>query len=256
MTMTRGSETEGLRSLIGTVFGLRRSRMVDHHRNVRGGASRAAILGAGDGLLTNVSLILGVAGASTNPSPVRLAGVAGLLAGAFSMATGELVSVRAQEELVQKEIESERQELKGNPHGEKRELMRMLRLEGLPPEQAQIVADILSANDQAALGAHVRLELGVDPEPHALAGQAALASFLAFTLGALLPLFPWFFIGGVAAVIWSVAIGVVSSIALGAAIGRSTGRGALRTAVRQLIATVIAAAITFSVGKLIGVSTS
>lgn len=256
MTITEGRSAPSPLRRIASALGFSAPRPGDHHRNVRGGAMRASILGAGDGLLTNVSLILGVAGASTDASPVRLAGVAGLLAGAFSMATGELVSVRAQEELVQREIESERQELKGNPRGEKRELTSMLRLEGLPPDDAQTVADILSSNDQAALGAHVRLELGVDPEAKGLAGQAALASFVSFTIGALLPLLPWFFIGGTPGVIWSVAIGAIATLGFGAAIGYSTGRGVLRTAARQLAATVIAAAITFSVGRLIGVSTN
>jgi VIT1/CCC1 family predicted Fe2+/Mn2+ transporter len=227
-----------------------------HHRNVQGGAARAAILGAGDGLLTNVSLVLGVAGASTNASSVRLAGVAGLLAGAFSMATGELVSVRAQDELVRREIESEREELKGNPHTERRELVAMLRSDGLPPDDAERVAEILSGHDRANLGAHVRMELGVDPDQTGRASQAAVTSFAAFTVGALLPLFPWFFIGGTTAVVLSIIIGGLAAVLLGAAIGRSTARSIWRTALRQLIATSIAAAITFSVGRAIGISVS
>lgn len=124
------------------------------HRNVQGGASRAAVLGAGDGLITNVSLILGVAGASTDASTVRLAGVAGLPAGAFSMAAGELVSVRAQDELVQRELDVERQEIAEHPNAERRELAAIYRSQGVSPEDAETVASILSRYDQVAFDTH------------------------------------------------------------------------------------------------------
>ena len=166
------------------------------HRNVQGGASRAAVLGAGDGLITNVSLILGVAGASTAASPVRLAGVAGLLAGAFSMAAGELVSVRAQDELVQRELQVERQELTEHPNAERRELAAMYRAQGVSAEDAETVAGILSRYEQAAFETHARLELGVDPKAGGSAVQASVASFLSFAIGAFLPLIPWLFSGG------------------------------------------------------------
>src|SRR6201998_2070763 len=124
------------------------------HRDVQGGTTRAAVLGAGDGLLTNVSLVLGVAGASTNASTVRLAGVAGLLAGAFSMAAGELVSVRPQKELAEKELAVERQELADEPESELRELAAMYRARGVPAHDAMTVARILSANEKVALHSH------------------------------------------------------------------------------------------------------
>jgi VIT1/CCC1 family predicted Fe2+/Mn2+ transporter len=222
------------------------------HRDVQGGTTRATVLGAGDGLLTNLSLVLGVAGASTNASTVRLAGVASLLAGAFSMAAGELVSVRAQREMVEREVQVERRELAEDPAGERRELAGMYQAQGLSAEDADTVARILSANPDIALDTHARLELGVDPE----AGGAAISSFLSFSVGAILPLFPWFLIAGSGAVIASVIIGAIAALALGAAIGVMSGRNVLETALRQLAVAAVAAAVTYGVGSLLGVSTS
>src|ERR1700746_2526288 len=211
------------------------------HRDVQGGTTRAAVLGAGDGLLTNLSLTLGVAGASTNASAVRLAGVAGLLAGAFSMAAGELVSVRAQQEMGDGEVQVERQELADDPEGERQELAGMYTAQGLSAEDANTVARILSANPDIALDTHARLELGVDPEAPGSARRAAVMSFLSFSVGAILPLFPWFFTEGSTAVIASIIIGAVAALALGAAIGFMSGRNVLTTAVRQLAVAAIAA---------------
>jgi len=224
---------------------------------VQGGTQRATVLGAGDGLLTNLSLVLGVAGAaSANASAVRLAGVAGLLAGAFSMAAGELVSVRAQQEMVEREVEVERQELADDPEGELRELTGMYEAQGLSHEDASTVARILSVNPDIALDTHARLELGVDPEAPGSALRAAVSSFLAFSVGAILPLFPWFFVQGSTAVIASVIIGAVAALALGAAIGFMAGRSVVGTALRQLAVAAVAAAVTYSVGHVLGVATS
>lgn len=247
----------------GSVNGLLRrlgrnaSAPTSRHRNVQGGAARAAVLGAGDGLITNVSLVLGVAGAgTTHGSAVRLAGVAGLLAGAFSMAAGELVSVRAQAELVQREIEVERNELANAPEEEQAELASMYRARGVPDDDAQTVARILSANQHLALDTHARLELGVDPAVQASPRKAALASFASFAIGALLPLFPWFFSVGTAAVVASVVVATLSALVLGAAIGSFTGRGRLMTGLRQLGCALVAAGVTFGVGSLLGVGTT
>ena len=224
---------------------------------MQGGTQRATVLGAGDGLLTNLSLVLGVAGAaSANASAVRLAGVAGLLAGAFSMAAGELVSVRAQQEMVEREVEVERQELADDPEGELRELTGMYEAQGLSHEDASTVARILSVNPDIALDTHARLELGVDPEAPGSALRAAVSSFLAFSVGAILPLFPWFFVQGSTAVIASVIIGAVAALALGAAIGFMAGRSVVGTALRQLAVAAVAAAVTYSVGHVLGVATS
>lgn len=226
------------------------------HRNVQGGGARAAVLGAGDGLLTNVSLVLGVAAASPGPSTVRLAGVAGLLAGAFSMAAGELVSVRAQQELTQRELQVERQELADEPEAEQRELAGMFRARGLSRDDADTVSRILSANDAVAFDTHARMELGIDPNAGGTAERAAVLSFLSFSIGALLPLLPWFFTRGTAAVVASVVIGAVAALALGALIGVMAGRNVVQAALRQLLVAVIAAGITFGVGHALGVSTT
>jgi len=234
----------------------RRPIRTTRHRDVKDNAPRAAVLGAGDGLITNVSLILGVAGASTNASTVRLAGVAGLLAGAFSMAAGELVSIRAQHELLQRELQVEREELAEEPEAERRELAAMYRARGVPAVDAETVARILSANDTVALDTHARLELGIDPDAAGSAGKAGAASFVAFAVGAVLPLMPWFFVHGGAAVMGSVIIGAMAALLLGAVIGSLTGRGVARTAARQLVVVAVAAAVTYGVGSLLGVSRS
>jgi len=225
------------------------------HRDVKSGGARAFVLGAGDGLLTNVSLVLGVAGASVPASTVRLAGVAGLLAGSFSMAAGELVSVRAQKELAERELQVERDELAQSPEAEMMELAAMYRARGVPAADAETVARILSANDEVALDTHARLELGIDPDQPGAPVRASVISFLAFTGGAILPLLPWFFVEGATAVIASIVIAAAASIALGAYIGAMAGRSRWRAAMRQLIVTTVAASVTFGVGHFLGVST-
>jgi vacuolar iron transporter family protein len=214
---------------------------------------KAAVLGSGDGLITNISLVLGVAGASTNVSSVRLAGVAGLFAGPFSMAAGELVSVRAHDELVRHEIEVEKAELADDPVGERRELAAMYRARGVPAADADAVARILMATPEVALDTHARLELGIDPEDEGSSLQAALVSFLSFSVGAVLPLLPWFFTGGTTAVLASIGIGAMAAVALGATIGSFSEQGICRTAGRQLLAAIVAASVTFGVGQLLGV---
>ncbi len=226
------------------------------HRDIQGGGVRAAVLGAMDGLITNVSLILGVAGASTNASAIRLVGIAGLLAGAFSMAAGELVSVRAQHQLMQRELRVEKEELSETPDAERRELANMYRARGVSAEDADTVARILSANASVALDTHARLELGIDPDAPGSAGRAGVASFVAFAVGALLPLLPWFFTGGTAALVASILIGAVAAMVLGGVIGAVTERGVVRTALLQVAVVAVAAGVTYGVGSLLGVSTS
>ena len=222
------------------------------HRDVQGSAARAGVLGAGDGLITNISLVLGVAGASTNASRGEAGRGGGLLAGAFSMAAGELVSVRAHDELVEHEIDVERDELADDPVGEKRELASMYRARGVPAADAETVARILMANPDIALDTHARLELGVDPDDAGSSRQAAAVSFASFSIGAILPLLPWFLTSGTAAILGSVVIGAVAAIALGATIGSFSGQGVWRTAGRQLLAAVVAASVTYGVGHLLG----
>jgi VIT1/CCC1 family predicted Fe2+/Mn2+ transporter len=245
-----------LARLLGRLFSGRRRTRGGRHRDVRGNTARAAVLGAGDGLLTNVSLVLGVAGANPGVGTVRLTGIAGLLAGAFSMAAGELVSVRAHDELVEHEVDVEREELHADPDGERRELAAMYRARGVPSKDAETVARILMSTEQIALDTHAQLELGVEPNQPGSANQAAIASFLSFSAGAVLPLLPWFFLAGLPAVLASIAIGAVAALGLGAAIGAFSGRGMVRTALRQFAAAAIAASITFGIGSLLGVSTT
>jgi VIT1/CCC1 family predicted Fe2+/Mn2+ transporter len=226
-----------------------------HHRDVQGGAARAAVFGVSDGLLTNVSLILGVAGANPGPGLVRLAGLAGLLAGAFSMAAGEYVSMSAQSELLQHEMDVERRELRENPRSERREMVSLYRRRGLRPELAEEVADALQRDPDVALEVHGREELGIDPgetgNPYAAAGS----SFLSFSVGAFLPLLPWFFTSGRVAVIVSVTVSAVAALTIGWAVAQFTGRSRLRSALRQLAIAVVAAAVTYGIGSAVGVRT-
>ncbi len=250
-SLSRSSPSEGhFRSMLGRLV-KRGPVRAGRHRDVQGSAARAGVLGAGDGLITNISLILGVAGASTSGTAVRVAGIAGLLAGAFSMAAGELVSVRAHDDLVRHEIDVEREEITDDPAGEQRELAAMYQARGVPLDDAETVARILMANPDVALDTHSRLELGIDPDDPGSSMQAAAVSFVSFSVGAILPLLPWFFTSGTTAVVASVVIGGSAALALGAAIGSFSGQGVWRTAGRQLLAAVVAASVTYGVGRLL-----
>jgi vacuolar iron transporter family protein len=169
------------------------------------------------------------------------------------MAAGELVSVRAHDELVRHEIDVERRELSDDPVAEQRELAGMYRARGVPAGEADVVARILMTNPEVALDTHARLELGVDPGNAGSSRQAAAVSFVSFSVGAILPLSPWFLAKGTPAILASITIGALASILLGAAIGFVSGGGVLRTAGRQLLAAIIAASVTYGVGHLLGV---
>jgi VIT1/CCC1 family predicted Fe2+/Mn2+ transporter len=225
-----------------------------HHRDIQGGAARAAVFGISDGLTTNISLILGVAGASTGPSFVRLAGVAGLVAGAFSMSAGEYVSMRAQTELLQREIEIERTEIHRRPDQERRELATLYRSRGVAPDVADEMARQVMLDPDLALQTHAREELGIRVDHLGSPWQAAIASFLAFAIGAVVPLLPWFFGKGGRATLMSIILGALAAIAVGVGLSRFTGRSAARSALRQLFITGVASSVTFLVGKAIGVS--
>ena len=208
-----------------------------------------------DGLLTNVSLILGVAAANPAAGIVRLAGFAGLVAGAFSMATGEFVSMSAQRELIEREVQIEREELRRHPDSEHRELVSLYVSRGVPRAAAEEVATAIARNPEMALEVHTREELGVNPASIGNPLGAALSSFASFAVGALVPLTPWFFAGGMAAVIASIVLGGVMAIAIGVAVATFTGKSKLRTAARQLAIATLAAAVTYGVGTLVGVHT-
>src|SRR3954471_17458058 len=155
-----------------------------HHRDIQGGTARAAVFGVSDGLVSNVSLILGVAGADPGAGVVRLAGLAGLVAGAVSMAAGEYVSMKAQTELYERELELERRELLRNPHVETVELTQIYQSRGVDPDQARELAEQMMADPELALQTHAREELGIDPDKLGSPTAAAVSSFIAFAIGA------------------------------------------------------------------------
>ena len=225
----------------------------DHHRDVSGGAARAAVFGVSDGLVSNVSLILGVAGASPASGIVRLAGLAGLVAGAFSMAAGEYVSVKAQVELLERELDMERHEILHRPELERRELARIYERRGVDPEVAHDVAGQMMRDPEMALQTHAREELGIDPSALGEPVQAAMSSFASFAIGALVPLLPWFFAEGTVAVLASVFLGAAAAVIVGLALAAFTARPRLRTALRQLGLAALAAGVTFGIGRLVGV---
>jgi vacuolar iron transporter family protein len=227
----------------------------EHHRDVQGGAQRAAVFGVSDGLLTNVSLILGVAGAHPAAGVVRLAGLAGLLAGAFSMAAGEYVSMSAQKELIQREVAVEREELRRHPESEHRELVALYVSRGVPKDAAEQVATALSKDPELALEVHSREELGVNPGSIGSPPAAAASSFVSFAVGAIVPLLPWFFSGGTSAVLASIILGAIASIAVGTLVAAFTGRSRVRTALRQLAIAAVVAAVTYGIGSAVGVHT-
>jgi VIT1/CCC1 family predicted Fe2+/Mn2+ transporter len=225
-----------------------------HHRDVQAGGARAAVFGISDGLVTNVSLILGVAGAHPTGTLVRLAGLAGLVGGAFSMAAGEYVSMQAQRELLERELEVERRAIDLHPEVERRELTQIYEERGVDPVLARELAGEMMRDPELALDTHAREELGINPARLGSPVQASASSFLMFAVGALLPLLPWLFGSGTRAVLESVGIGVVAALAVGAALGYFTGRSTVRSAVRQLLLAAVAAGATYGIGRLVGVS--
>jgi VIT1/CCC1 family predicted Fe2+/Mn2+ transporter len=228
----------------------------DHrHRAVQSGRVRAAVFGLSDGLVSNVSLILGVAGAHPGGPFVRLAGIAGLIAGAFSMSAGEFVSMRAQSELMVRELEVERRALRRWPKDEREELVAIYEHRGIDRAVAEPMADEVMRDPDLALETHAREELGFDPRAIGSPIQASVSSFFAFALGALLPLIPWLVGSGNGATIASVVIGAVTSVAVGWQLGRMTGRSRWRTALRQLAVASVAAAVTYGIGRAVGIGT-
>jgi vacuolar iron transporter family protein len=225
-----------------------------HHRNIQGGAARAAVFGVSDGLVTNVSLILGFVGAQPGPNYVRLAGVAGLLAGAFSMAAGEYVSMSAQKDLLNRELEIERRALKAEPEAEMEELAQVYERRGLAPEAAAYLAQMMMRTPELALEAHAREEIGVDPSAIASPYPAAISSFASFCVGAAIPLLPWFFVRGIPAVASSISVVAVASVVIGLLLSQATGRSPLKSALRQLAVSMLAAGVTYLVGRLVGVN--
>jgi len=223
------------------------------HRKVNDGGPRAAVFGASDGLVSNVSLILGVAAASPASGVVRLAGIAGWIAGAVSMAAGEYISMRAQAELLERELAVEREAQLLHPELETIELAKIYESRGLEPELAREMAVSMMRDPEIALEAHARDELGIDPDELGSPIVAAVWSFAAFSIGALVPLVPWLIGGGTGAIVASVVLGALGAAALGAIVGTFTGRSLWYSAARQTLIAAVAAAITYGIGSLVGV---
>jgi VIT1/CCC1 family predicted Fe2+/Mn2+ transporter len=220
------------------------------HRDVTGGWLRPAVFGAMDGLVSNVALIAGVAGGGAARGTIALAGLAGLFAGAFSMAAGEYTSVAAQAELTEAEIAVERRELARSPDAERRELAQIYVSRGVDPALADEVARQISRHPEQALDVHVREELGVSPHDLPSAPLAAGSSFVSFALGALVPLLPY--LVGVQRVTWSLIATAVALFACGAVVSRVTARTWWFTGLRQVVLGGLAAGATYVLGDLVG----
>jgi len=230
-------------------------RIEGRHRSASGNALRAAVLGANDGLCSNLALVMGVAGASVDHRTVLLTGIAGLLAGACSMALGEWVSVTSARELAEREMRIEKSELDEAPEEEREELQLIYEAKGLTVREAKDVSTKLMRDPKTALDALSREELGIDPNE--LGGSpitAAVTSLLLFALGAIVPLAPWFFLSGRDALLASIGAGGAALFVVGAAITLFTGRSVFFSGGRQLVLGFAAAGVTFAIGRAIGVA--
>ena len=231
------------------------SKFESRHKSVGGNALRAAVLGSSDGLLSNMSLVMGVAGAAVDNKGILLTGIAGLLAGAISMALGEWLSVQSSRELNQRQIELETEELEASPEEEKKELVLLYQAKGMSIIEAQKLADKAFENPQTAIDAIISEELGIDKEElGGSAWEAAIASFILFATGAIIPLYPFMILDGKSAVLLSIASSIVGLFGIGAAITLLTGKSILFSGFRQVAVGLVAAAFTYGIGHLIGVS--
>ena len=231
------------------------ARLEGRHRAVGGNALRAAVLGANDGLVSNLSLVMGVAGAALPGSTILITGLAGLLAGAGSMAMGEWLSVQSSRELYQRQIDIEAKELAAAPEEEAEELALIYQAKGLSPDEARSLARRITTDERTAIDTLAREELGIDPlELGGSAWEAAGTSFVLFAIGAVIPVVPFALLTGSSAIVLSLLLSAVALFALGAGITLLTGRGLFFSGMRQLLIGIGAAALTFGVGRLIGVS--
>jgi vacuolar iron transporter family protein len=226
------------------------------HRSGRSGTLRAVIFGVSDGLVSNLALVMGVAGAAKDHgSFIVLAGIAGLLAGAFSMAAGEYISMQSQRELFERQIELERAELEAMPEEEEAEMAALYRAKGFQDDEAKAIAHRLFQNPEQALDQLIREELGLDPDELGSPVRAATGSFLAFAIGAFVPVLPYLVLGGgTTAFALSIGLSLVALFAVGAGVSLLTGRGVLFSGLRQVAIGAAAAVVTYAVGTVIGVS--
>jgi vacuolar iron transporter family protein len=231
------------------------ARLEGRHRTTGGNQLRAAVLGANDGLVSNLSLVMGVAGASMNERMILVTGLAGLLAGAGSMALGEWLSVQSSRELYRHQLETEQAELTAAPEEEEEELALIYQARGLGQDQARAFAASMMRDPATALETLAREELGIDPEElGGSAWEAAITSFLLFAMGAIVPVLPFFFSAGPLALVLSVVFSTVALFTVGAAITLFTGRTVFFSGSRQVVFGLVAAALTFGIGRLVGVS--
>lgn len=229
------------------------ARIETRHRTLGGGnALRAAVLGANDGLVSNLALVMGVAGANPGRATVLLAGVAGLLAGAFSMALGEWISVTSAREAAEAQLAAEAEEIRMFPDDERDELALIYQAKGLPQADAQALAAQIMANPDTALSTLAREELGIVPEDLGSAWTAATASFLLFAIGAILPVVPFFVWTGVGAIVVSSLVSALALFVVGGSITLLTGRSPWYSGARQVVLGLVAAVITYGVGSLVG----
>lgn len=237
----------------GGVRGASLVRLESRHRAPGGNALRAAVLGANDGLLSNLSLVLGVAGSGVDSSAVLVAGTAGLLAGAFSMALGEWVSVQSSRELTERQLGLEAEEIAALPDEELEELRLIYQARGLPEDDAYLLAKRLLDDPENALDVMAREELGIDPDERGGSPWiAASSSFFLFSIGAFVPVWPFLVFGAETGVVVSAVAGAVGLFALGAATALFTGRNAIWVGARQMLLGLIAAAVTFGLGAALG----
>lgn len=239
----------------GGLTGVALSKIEGRHHNVGGNALRAAVLGANDGLVSNLSLVMGVAGAQMSESGILISGFAGLLAGSISMALGEWLSVQSSRELFERQIAVEAAELAADPEHESLELSLIYQAKGVSKEEADTLASRLLDNPEQALDTLIREELGIDPEElGGSAWEAALTSFVLFAIGAILPVLPFVFMQGKGAVMVSVSVSALGLFGIGAAITLLTGRSVLFSGLRQLAFGLAAAGITYTIGHFLGVA--
>jgi VIT1/CCC1 family predicted Fe2+/Mn2+ transporter len=226
------------------------------HRGDRSGALRAGVFGVSDGLVSNTALVMGFAGSGTSRTVTLLAGIAGLLAGSFSMAAGEYISMSSQREMYEREISLEQAELEEKPEEEHAELVLIYRAKGLGKPEAEQLADRIMADRSVALDTLAREELGLDPDELGSPWGAAFSSLFAFAIGAFVVIIPYLAGSGTAALLTAIVLAVAALFGVGASIGALNGRGVLRSGLRQVVAGVIAGAVTFGVGRLIGAHVS
>lgn len=253
----QGNETRHVSILksLEQLSGDRLIKVEGRHRNVGGNALRAAVLGANDGLVSNMSLVMGVAGATNGDEGVLVAGIAGLLAGAISMALGEWISVQSSKELYERQIKLELEEIENTPEEELQELALLYKAKGVPETQANEMARKIISNPQTAHEALIREELAINPEElKSSAWVASITSFLLFAVGAVIPVLPFFWLNGINAIITGVAGSMIGLFLIGSAITLFTGKSIWFSGLRQVLFGLAAAAVTFGIGKLIGVS--